>query len=130
MTMFAKAMLFSLVFGVFSGAMVVSASASSFHSLVAEGYKPGGLTQSKAGNQGWMLKKGKDVFFCQMNVAQAYIGKDGLAVFTSAGHMYKISKKAYFDQLNISSDDSIPRLEDLKAGRPRPEDVGSCSPVR
>ena len=130
MSLFRKAIGFSLALAAIYAATIDVASAATFQSLVSQGYKSGGLTQNKAGIQGWLLKKGNDSVFCRMNVSLVYVGKNGMASFTAAGRMITIDKKTYMDYLKITNDPTIPHLEDLKAGRPRPEDAGSCSPVR
>lgn len=130
MYLFRNVIGFVFALAVSFAATVEVASAATFQSLVSQGYKSGGLVQNKAGIQGWLLKKGNDSVFCRMNVSLVYVGKNGMASFTTGGRMIKLDKKTYMDYLNITDDPTIPHLEDLKAGRPRPEDVGSCSPVR
>ena len=76
-----------------------------------------------------MLSKGDQQFFCRMRVSQAYVGRNGMVSFTSSGRMIKLDR-ATFEAAIGGPDPSIPRLEDLKAGRLRPENVGSCAPVR
>ena len=121
---------FAFILALSFGSTIYPADAADFRSLISNGYKIGGLSQSKSGSQGWVLKKGKDTFFCRANVSLVYVGKNGMASFTSSGRMIKLDKETYLNSMNMTHDDTIPRLEDLKAGRPRPEDVGSCTSVR
>lgn len=103
--------------------------AESFSRLAGQGYSVGPLAQGRSGGLGWVLSKGEQQFFCRMRVSQAYVGRNGMVSFTSSGRMIKLDR-ATFEAAIGGPDPSIPRLEDLKAGRLRPENVGSCAPVR
>lgn len=103
--------------------------AESFSRLAGQGYSVGPLAQGRSGGLGWVLSKGDQQFFCRMRVSQAYVGRNGMVSFTSSGRMIKLDR-ATFEAAIGGPDPSIPRLEDLKAGRLRPENVGSCAPVR
>lgn len=104
-------------------------SAESYSNLVKQGYKTGKLSQNRAGLQGWVVSKGDKQFFCQLNVGVVYNGKDKMAAFTSAGRIIPIDKRTYERAIG-GPDPSLANLVDLRAGRPRPRDAGSCSPRR
>lgn len=102
----------------------VVAQAASFKELSGQGYKVGALTNNKAGNQGWNLSKGSDRYFCEMRATMAYSGKKGIVSFTSAGRLIKLDRATVEKKVGGSLD--LPQYEDLKAGRLRADDVGSC----
>lgn len=110
-------------------ALPASANAESFSKLAGQGYSVGPLGQGRSGGLGWVLSKGDKRFFCRMRVSQAYVGRDGMVSFTTSGRMVKLDR-AVFEAAIGGPDPSIPRLEDLKAGRVQPANVGSCAPVR
>lgn len=101
------------------------AQAETFKGLSGQGYVAGPLAKNKAGIWGWTFLKSGTRYFCEMRVAVAYSGKKGMVGFTSSGRMIKIDRATY--EANIGGPDaSLPQYEDLKAGRVRASDVGSC----
>lgn len=118
-------------FSVFSPLLAVAflsipvvAQAASFKELSGQGYKVGALTNNRAGNQGWNLSKGSDRYFCEMRATMAYSGKKGIVSFTSAGRLIKLDRATVEKRVGGSLD--LPKYEDIKAGRLRADDVGSC----
>lgn len=118
-------------FSVFSPLLAVAflsipvvAQAASFKELSGQDYKVGALTNNRAGNQGWNLSKGSDRYFCEMRATMAYSGKKGIVSFTSAGRLIKLDRATVEKRVGGSLD--LPKYEDLKAGRLRADDVGSC----
>ncbi len=118
-------------FSVFSPLLAVAflsipvvAQAASFKELSGQRYKVGALTNNRAGNQGWNLSKGSDRYFCEMRATMAYSGKKGIVSFTSAGRLIKLDRATVEKRVGGSLD--LPKYEDLKAGRLRADDVGSC----
>lgn len=105
------------------------AQAETYSNLVKQGYKTGKLTQAKSGNRGWVVSKADKQFFCQMNVSTFYDGKHKMGAFTAAGRIVAIDRKV-FEAAIGGPDPSLPQWSDLQAGRPRPQDVGSCGPHR
>jgi hypothetical protein len=122
---------FLSIAAVLLGAVVLpaAASAESFSKLAGQGYAVGPLGQGRSGGLGWVLSKGDKKFFCRMRVSAAYRGRDGMVSFTSSGRMIAVDR-ATFEAAIGGPDPTIPRLEDLKAGRVKPANVGSCAPVR
>ncbi|UNZ49446.1 MULTISPECIES: hypothetical protein [Agrobacterium] len=102
-----------------------TAHAASFHELSAQGYKASTLASNKAGVLGWTLSKGNSRYFCRGELGVAYSGKNGMVSFSSSGRMITLDRKA-FEKYMGGRDANLPRYEDLKAGRPRPDDVGPC----
>ncbi|MCJ9670429.1 MULTISPECIES: hypothetical protein [unclassified Neorhizobium] len=102
--------------------------AASYKELVSQGYKTGKLTRGPSGAQGWILSKDKTREFCLMTATSAYVGKAGMVAFTSAGRQVKIDRKVF--ESHAGSAGPLPQLEDLNAGRPSPDDVGVCRPVK
>lgn len=101
------------------------AQAESFKSLTGQGYSVGPLAKNKAGMWGWTFVKSSNRYFCEMKVGVAYSGKKGMIGFTSSGRTISIDRASY--EANIGGPDaSLPKYEDLKAGRLRASDVGSC----
>ncbi|UXT22826.1 hypothetical protein FY140_19185 [Agrobacterium tumefaciens] len=113
----------SLIAVALLGAPVV-AQAASFKELSGQGYKVGALSSNKAGIRGWNLSKGSDRYFCEMRATMAYSGKNGMVSFTSAGRMISLDRNTFEKRLGGSL--NLPKYEDLKAGRLRADDVGSC----
>ncbi|MCZ4073878.1 hypothetical protein [Agrobacterium sp. LMR679] len=113
----------SLIAVALLGAPVV-AQAASFKELSGQGYKVGALSSNKAGIRGWNLSKGSDRYFCEMRATMAYSGKNGIVSFTSAGRMISLDRNTVEKRLGGSL--NLPKYEDLKAGRLRADDVGSC----
>jgi hypothetical protein len=105
------------------------AKAETYANLMKQGYKTGKLTQSKSGSRGWVVSKGDKHFFCRMNVATFYDGKTKMGAFTAAGRIVPVDKKV-FESVIGGPDPSLPQIADLRAGRARPQDVGSCGPHR
>lgn len=101
------------------------AQAEGFKSLTGQGYAVGPLAKNKAGIWGWTFMKSGTRYFCEMKVGVAYSGKKGMIGFTSSGRTISIDRATY--EANIGGPDaSLPQYEDLKAGRLRASDVGSC----
>lgn len=118
-------------FSVFSPLLAVAflslplaAQAASFKELSGQGYKVGALSSTKAGIRGWNLSRGSDRYFCEMRATMAYSGKNGMVSFTSAGRMITLDRATVEKRLGSSL--NLPKYEDLKAGRLRADDVGSC----
>ncbi len=115
-------------FSVFSPLLAVAflslplvAQAASFRELSGQGYKVGALSSNKAGIRGWNLSRGSDRYFCEMRATMAYSGKNGMV---SAGRMITLDRATVEKRLGSSL--NLPKYEDLKAGRLRADDVGSC----
>ncbi|MBB4402286.1 MULTISPECIES: hypothetical protein [Rhizobium/Agrobacterium group] len=122
--MTARFSLFSLLIAVALLGAPVVAQAASFKELSGQGYKVGALSSNKAGIRGWNLSKGSDRYFCEMRATMAYSGKNGMVSFTSAGRMISLDRNTVEKRLGGSL--NLPKYEDLKAGRLRTDDVGSC----
>lgn len=125
--MTARFSLFSSLIAVALLGLPVVAQAASFKELSGQGYKVGALSSNKAGIRGWNLSKGSDRYFCEMRATMAYSGKNGMVSFTSAGRMISLDRNTVEKRLGGSLD--LPKYEDLKAGRLRADDVGSCRKV-
>ncbi len=122
--MTARFSLFSSLIAVALLGSPVVAQAASFKELSGQGYKVGALSSNKAGIRGWNLSKGSDRYFCEMRATMAYSGKNGMVSFTSAGRMISLDRSTVEKRLGGSL--NLPKYEDLKAGRLRADDVGSC----
>ncbi|UXS32202.1 hypothetical protein FY152_08905 [Agrobacterium tumefaciens] len=122
--MTARFSLFSSLIAVALLGSPVVAQAASFKELSGQGYKAGALSSNKAGIRGWNLSKGSDRYFCEMRATMAYSGKNGMVSFTSAGRMISLDRNTVEKRLGGSL--NLPKYEDLKAGRLRADDVGSC----
>jgi hypothetical protein len=120
----ARFSLFSSLIAVALLGSPVVAQAASFKELSGQGYKVGALSSNKAGIRGWNLSKGSDRYFCEMRATMAYSGKNGMVSFTSAGRMISLDRSTVEKRLGGSL--NLPKYEDLKAGRLRADDVGSC----
>ncbi|OWV77184.1 hypothetical protein ATY76_04360 [Rhizobium sp. R339] len=105
------------------------AQAESFSKLAGQNYAVGKLTKSKAGAYGWVVSNGSKQFFCRMDASLAYVSKKEMVSFTTSGRMIKVDR-ATFEARIGGPDPSIPQWSDLQAGRVKPADVGSCTPVR
>ncbi|AYM57838.1 MULTISPECIES: hypothetical protein [Agrobacterium] len=125
--MTARFSLFSSLIAVALLGLPVVVQAASFKELSGQGYKVGALSSNKAGIRGWNLSKGSDRYFCEMRATMAYSGKNGMVSFTSAGRMISLDRNTVEKRLGGSLD--LPKYEDLKAGRLRADDVGSCRKV-
>ncbi|AAK87884.1 hypothetical protein EN41_09225 [Agrobacterium tumefaciens] len=125
--MTARFSLFSSLIAVALLGLPVVVQAASFKELSGQGYKVGALSSNKAGIRGWNLSKGSDRYFCEMRATMAYSGKNGMVSFTSAGRMISLDRNTVAKGLGGSLD--LPKYEDLKAGRLRADDVGSCRKV-
>ncbi|MCR6724427.1 hypothetical protein [Agrobacterium fabrum] len=125
--MTARFSLFSSLIAVALLGLPVVVQAASFKELSGQGYKVGALSSNKAGIRGWNLSKGSDRYFCEMRATMAYSGKNGMVSFTSAGRMISLDRNTVEKRLGGSM--NLPKYEDLKAGRLRADDVGSCRKV-
>ena len=96
----------------------VAAEAASYASLKRKGYKTGPFTRSPAGTRGWYLTGGGKRYFCRLGVSAVRSG-NGLAFFTTGGRMIRAGKAGRRAA-------GAPKLSDLRAGRLRARDVGSC----
>ncbi len=99
--------------------------AASYSQLQAQGYKTSKMARSPGGSWGWTVSNGQKHYFCFSRGGAVQIGKDGLAVFSTAGRLIRSSRKLY-EARTGDSVSSFPRYEDLMAGRPEPRSVGSC----
>ncbi len=108
-------------------AMSTAAFAASFESLVAEGYKASRLTRNSLDVPGWFLSRGDEKYFCRLEATLAIKNKTKLVSILRTGFMSEVSRKAY--ETGASSK-SLPKLNNLVAGKPRPEDVGACSTAK
>lgn len=122
--MTARYSLFSSLIALALLGLPVVAQAASFKELSGQGYKVGALSSNKAGIRGWNLSKGSNRYFCEMRATMAYSGKNGMVSFTSAGRMISLDRNTVEKRLGGSL--NLPKYEDLKAGRLRADDVGSC----
>ena len=107
-------------------ALPSAALARSYSDLVSQGYRIGPMTKSRGGNPGWVLTRGSKHYFCHNHVALALGGATGMVLISSSGRIQAINKKA-FDRYRGGPDRNLPRLQDLKVGRVRPQDVGVCT---
>lgn len=105
-----------------------AAQAESFTKLTQQGYKLGKLTTGKSGLPGWIASNGTKQYFCKMTASRAYVGKKGLVIFSTNGRPIEVDRATYEAGIG-GPDPAIPQLSDLKAGRIKPADVGSCLPV-
>ena len=101
------------------------AHAASYSDLVAQGYRTSTLTKSRGGSPGWIVSGGGKKYFCRLGASVVLSGKNGMVSITSSGRQIRLNKSAY-EKATGGSDASLPHLENLKAGRPRPRDVRSC----
>ncbi|WP_245506360.1 hypothetical protein [Rhizobium leguminosarum] len=105
------------------------AQAESFSKLEKQGYAVGKLTKGKAGGYGWIISNSNKRFFCRLNASLAYVSKKEMVGITSSGRLIKVDR-ATFEAKIGGPDPSIPQWSDLQSGRVKPDDVGSCTPVR
>jgi hypothetical protein len=110
----------------FTVAASTAALAASFESLVADGYKVAKMTRSASGASGWVVSNGKTKYFCRLDATMALTKTKVVSIITG-GRMIEIDRQAFESK---SSTDGMPQLADLKAGKPRPEDVGACSKAK
>ncbi|PVB61450.1 hypothetical protein DCO57_11405 [Labrenzia sp. 011] len=103
-----------------------ASSAASYKKLVSQGYKTSKLTRSRSGSMGWFVSGRDKKYFCKMRGGSVYIGGGKMGIYTSAGRLIPIDRDAYHSKQGVKKTDA-PQLKDLKAGRPRPQDVGACS---
>jgi hypothetical protein len=103
--------------------------AESYPSLIKQGYKTGKLSKNAAGALGWTVSNGEKKYFCRMKATMAYAGSNQIVAFTSAGRLVKLDRKTFESHLGSSAGD-LPQLSDLKNGKPRDGDVGSCAAVK
>lgn len=120
--------LVAAVIAALSAMPMTSANAESYAALQGQGYKTSKLTRGASGSLGWFVIGGGKKFFCPMRVATAQVGKSGLIGFTSSGKQVPMNRKVYEHYAGSAS--IYPQLSDLKAGRPRPQDVSACVPAR
>jgi hypothetical protein len=107
----------------FTIAISTSVLAASFESLVADGYKVGKMSRSASGASGWVLSGKDGKYFCKLDASMA-LGKTTIYSLITGGRVIELDRKT-FEQ--SASTDGMPLMSDLKAGKPRPQDVGSCS---
>ena len=102
------------------------ALAATYSDLVAKGYKTSSMTESRGGAPGWILSGGGKTYFCRLGVSVVLSGKNGMVSISSSGRQSPLDKQAYVKSRGASVA-SFPRLEDLKAGRLKPEYVRECT---
>ncbi|MFZ1773627.1 MAG: hypothetical protein WAT78_06670 [Rhizobiaceae bacterium] len=105
-----------------------AAEAASFKNLVADGYAVGPMSRGKSGSWGWVLSKGGAKSFCTSRVTAAIKNNTTYVLYTSAGRSFEINRGGAYERALGST--KLPLLSDLKAGRPRAEDVGACSKLK
>jgi hypothetical protein len=111
------------------GAVALSAFAStpalavSFESLVGDGYKVSKMSRNAAGMSGWNVSKGDSKYFCKLDATQA-LTKTTVVSLITGGRTINMDRKTFESRV---STEGMPQMADLKAGKPRPQDVGSCS---
>ncbi|MBB4504648.1 hypothetical protein [Rhizobium leguminosarum] len=105
------------------------AQAESFSKLEKQGYAVGKLTKGKAGGYGWVISNSNKRFFCRLNASLAYVNKKEMVSITSSGRLIKVDRATFETKIG-GPDPSIPQWSDLQSGRVKPDDVGSCTPVR
>jgi hypothetical protein len=110
-------------------AMPGIAQAESFSKLTQQNYAIGKLTKGKAGGYGWVVSNGNARFFCRLNASLAYVNQKEMMSILSSGRTIKLDR-ATFEASIGGPDPSIPQWSDLQAGRVKPAEVGSCTPVR
>ena len=103
-----------------------TAEASSFERLKKQGFKVSTFTRGKSGARGWFLTKGNDKYFCRFQGTTVYVGKTKMVIYTAAGRAISMNRKAYEEKAG-GPDPSIPKMSDLKAGRPDARLVGACT---
>ncbi len=118
------------------GALLVQTSstlAASYKNLESKGYSTSRLTKNRAGIRGWHVKKDGNKYFCKWKVSVAYIG-NRIVQFSYSGRQTNIPldtktfEKLWKEQGGKLSD--IPRYSDLKAGRLKSQQVGSCIKIK
>jgi hypothetical protein len=114
----------------FAAAMFSAASmpakAVDFQSLVEDGYKVSKMTRNAAGMSGWMVAKGDTKYFCKLDATLALTKKSVISMITG-GRTIEMDRKIFETR---SSTSDLPQFSDLKAGKPRPQDVGSCAKAK
>jgi hypothetical protein len=118
--------LFATCFLLATSTLPDESSAASYKQLVSKGYKTSKMSKSASGAMGWYVTgKGKR-FFCKMRGGAVYIGNSQMGVYSSSGRLIKTDRAAYHRSLGVKKTDA-PQLKNLKAGRLRPGDVGTCT---
>ena len=107
----------TVALGFFAGHSVRpdAAHAASYKSLKAKGYR----TRGTSGRRGWRVS-GKDRYFCTLRGSMARNGNKAVS-FTTSGRMIPLGR---------TTRKGLPKLSDLRAGRPRIRDVGTCRKLR
>jgi hypothetical protein len=100
--------------------------AASFESLVSDGYKVAKMTRNSAGFSGWVVSNGDTKYFCKLDAAMALTKTKVVSIITG-GRMIEMDRKTFESK---TTTDGMPLMADLKAGKPRPEDVGTCSKAK
>ena len=103
-----------------------SAEAASFERLKKQGFKVGTFTRGRSGSRGWYLSKGNEKYFCKFQGTTVYVGKNKMVIYTATGREMSMNRKAYEEKAG-GPDPSIPKMSDLKAGRPEARQVGACA---
>ena len=110
----------AILIGLAGFAFIAPAEAASYKSLKAKGYKTSSWTRSPSGRRGWRVSGGGKRYFCTMRVGLARNGSKAVG-FTTSGRIIPMAGRPR---------KGAPNLADLKAGRPRARDVGSCRKLR
>ena len=102
-----------------------AAGIAKYPSLKSQGLKTGKLTQNRAGIHGWYVTGKGERYFCRMKVSIAYMSKTTAALITTSGRLLTIDRRSY-DTMRGGPNPNAANWSDLKAGRPRNQDVGRC----
>ncbi|WP_269583091.1 hypothetical protein [Roseibium sp. Sym1] len=103
-----------------------------YSDLKAKGYKTGKLGASREnprGGVGWYVSGNGERYWCVPSVTTVRIGADRFGVFRLAnGQVYEVDEQQFAKSLRRDTSDS-PQLSDIKAGRPRSQDISFCHKV-
>ena len=105
---------------------------ATYSDLKARGLKTSRLGPNKENRSwgvGWYVSGGGERYWCAASSTTVRIGTDGFGVFAiSTGKVYEVDEQRFANSLRRDTSDA-PQLEDLKAGRPRPQDVNGCHKI-
>lgn len=100
-----------------------------YSDLKAMGYTTGKLGPSREyprGGVGWYVSGKGERYWCVPQVSTVRIGDDRFGVFRLAnGQVNEVDEQQFAKSLGRDTSDS-PQLSDIKAGRPRPQDIKFC----
>lgn len=116
-----------LAAAVLAGCQTTGGSGADYESLKSQGYKTSRLTTNRGDAKGWYLTGPGDRYFCRSRVSSVVEYAPGkFGVHVSASRIVDIDIKSYKDHLG-DEDVHIPKLWEIRAGKPKPQDVAGCS---